>query len=68
MSLNLETQEQLDNHNRAVELHNLKLRIAKLEPIVDLAAKWYLAGTPQEGVNQAQLDLEDALHTYLELT
>ena len=49
MSLNLETQEQLDNHNRAVELHNLKLRIAKLEPIVDLAAKWYLAGTPQEG-------------------
>ena len=39
--------------------------LGKLEPIVDLAAKWYLAGDKQP---QAQRDLEDALHIYLELT
>ena len=30
MPLDLEAQEQLDNHNRAVELHNLKLEASKL--------------------------------------
>lgn len=52
---------------RQAEEDNQRLRahLAKLEPIVDLAAKWYLAGDKQP---QAQRDLEDALHLYLELT
>ena len=53
----------------ADELTRLRSRVARLEPIVDLAAKWYLAssGMGLAGV-EAQLALEDALHSYLELT
>lgn len=54
-----------DRVNAEEAIHTLEARLAKLEPIVDLAAKWYLAGDKQP---QAQRDLEDALHLYLELT
>ena len=44
------------------------LRVAKLEPIVELAAKWYLVpGGGSESLHALQ-DLESALHIYLELT
>ena len=43
-------------------------RVAKLEPIVDLAAKWYLEGGMGVAQIEAELALESALHSYLELT
>jgi hypothetical protein len=52
----------------ASELATLRARVVKLEPIVDLAAKWYLEGGMGIAKIEAELALENALHTYLELT
>jgi outer membrane protein TolC len=56
----------LEAQDRIIALRN---EVASLRRITDLAAAWYLAGSgTATQVHEAQMNLENALHSYLELT